>query len=167
MWPGLDLLNLETKCTHWVLIRASVVIWTNACGNLFWSSVISICWLYSKTCVNGHSKIDITNILMTNGSLMKVESIAECSPWSILQHFWPALSDNWSWKPIFGLLRVAVLHRFHCICMLFCIITGHVDVPIYSHVISTSYAVFNSAFVFVYIWFDLTNPLYSKWTCLP
>ena len=21
--------------------------------------------------------------------------------WSILQYFWPALSDNWSWKPIF------------------------------------------------------------------
>ena len=30
---------------------------------------------------NGHSKIDKTKILMTNGSLMKVESIAECSPW--------------------------------------------------------------------------------------
>ena len=30
---------------------------------------------------------------------MKVECIAE----SILQYFWPALSDNWSWKPIFGL----------------------------------------------------------------
>ena len=27
------------------------------------------------------------NILMTNGSLMKVESTAECSPWSILQAF--------------------------------------------------------------------------------
>ena len=37
---------------------------------------------------------------MTNGSLMKVESIAECSPWSILQYFWPALSDTMSWKPI-------------------------------------------------------------------
>ena len=32
---------------------------------------------------------------------MKVKCIAECSPWSILQYFWPALSDNWSWKPIF------------------------------------------------------------------
>ena len=31
---------------------------------------------------------------MTNGSLMQVESIAECSTWSILQYFWPALSDN-------------------------------------------------------------------------
>ena len=40
---------------------------------------------------------------MTNGSLMKVESSAECSPWSILQYFWPALSNNWFWKPIFGL----------------------------------------------------------------
>ena len=29
----------------------------------------------------------IIKILMTNGSLMKVKSIAECSPWSILQYF--------------------------------------------------------------------------------
>ena len=29
---------------------------------------------------------------------MKVESIAECSPWSILQYFWPALSENWSFE---------------------------------------------------------------------
>ena len=50
---------------------------------------------------------------MTNDSLMKVKNIAECSPWSILQYFWPALSDNWSWKQIFLVfLRVAVLHRF-------------------------------------------------------
>ena len=35
----------------------------------------------------GHSKINKTKILMTNGSLMKIESIAECSPWSILQYF--------------------------------------------------------------------------------
>ena len=34
---------------------------------------------------------------------MKVESIPECSPWSIMQYFWPALSDNWPWKPIFSL----------------------------------------------------------------
>ena len=40
--------------------------------------------LYSKTCANGHSKIDKAKILMTNGSLIKVESIAECS---ILQYF--------------------------------------------------------------------------------
>ena len=38
-------------------------------------------------------KIDKTKILMTNGSLIKVESIAE---WSILQYFLPALRDNWS-----------------------------------------------------------------------
>ena len=42
---------------------------------------------------------------MTNGSLMKVESNAECSPWSILQYFWPALSNNWSWNPIYGLFE--------------------------------------------------------------
>ena len=38
--------------------------------------------IYSKTCVKRPlKKKDKTNILMTNGSLMKVESIAECSPW--------------------------------------------------------------------------------------
>ena len=36
---------------------------------------------------------------------MKVESIAECSPWSILQYFLPALIDNWSWKPIIALFE--------------------------------------------------------------
>ena len=39
---------------------------------------------------------------MTNGSLMKDESIAECSYWGILQYFWPALSDNWCWNPLYG-----------------------------------------------------------------
>ena len=33
---------------------------------------------FSKTCLKRPRKIDNTNILMTNGSLMKVESIAEC-----------------------------------------------------------------------------------------
>ena len=40
-----------------------------------------------KPVLSGHSKIDKPKILMTNGSLMKVESIAECSPRSILQYF--------------------------------------------------------------------------------
>ena len=32
-------------------------------------------------------KKDKTKILITNDSLTKVKSIAECSPWSILQDF--------------------------------------------------------------------------------
>ena len=28
---------------------------------------------------------------------------AECSLWNILQYFWPALSNNWSWNPNIGL----------------------------------------------------------------
>ena len=44
-----------------------------------------ICFLYwevgttVKPVLSGHSKIDKTKILKTNGSLMKVKSIAECS----------------------------------------------------------------------------------------
>ena len=40
--------------------------------------------IYSKTGLKRSLKID-SKVLMKNGSLMKVESIAECSPWSILQ----------------------------------------------------------------------------------
>ena len=40
-----------------------------------------------KPVLSDHSKTDKTKILMTNASLMKVESIVECSPWSILQYF--------------------------------------------------------------------------------
>ena len=47
-----------------------------------------------KPVFNGHSKIVKIKILMTNGSLMKIKSIAECSPWSTLQYFWPALSNK-------------------------------------------------------------------------
>ena len=36
---------------------------------------------------------------------MKVKSNAECSTWSIMQYFLPALSDNWYWKPIFSLFE--------------------------------------------------------------
>ena len=34
---------------------------------------------YSKTCLKRPIKIDKTKVLKTNGSLMKVENIAECS----------------------------------------------------------------------------------------
>ena len=95
---------------------------------------------------NRHSKIDKTKVLKTNNRLKQVKHIAECSkimnqlslnadqkyckmlPWSILQYFWPALSENWSWKPIFrlfesGLLTQVLLHSkilFYCF-MYFCI----------------------------------------------
>ena len=53
---------------------------------------------------------------MTNGSLMKVESIAECSPWSILQYFWPAFSNNNIENQFLLFLRVTVLDRVYYMC---------------------------------------------------
>ena len=44
---------------------------------------------------------------------MKFESIAECSPWSILQYFWPALSDIWYWKPICSLFESGRFTKYH------------------------------------------------------
>ena len=37
-----------------------------------------------KPVIGGHLNIDKTKVLMENGSLMKVKSVAEFSPWSIL-----------------------------------------------------------------------------------
>ena len=40
-----------------------------------------------KPVLSGHSSIDKTKVLKTNGSLMKVDSIAECSQGAFLQYF--------------------------------------------------------------------------------
>ena len=66
----------------------------------------TVLMLYSKTYVkNGRLKRDKTKILRTNDSTMQVKSIAECSPWSILQFIWLALSNIWSRKPILSLFE--------------------------------------------------------------
>ena len=51
--------------------------------------------LYSVNLVlSGHSNIDKTKIIKTNGSLMKVKSIAECSFGAYSAILGPALSGN-------------------------------------------------------------------------
>ena len=55
---------------------------------------------------------------MTNGSLMKVESIAECFPWSILQYF---VLHKATIGPVF--LRVAILQGFTVLLPIYTICT--------------------------------------------
>ena len=43
--------------------------------------------IYSKTCLKRPLKIDKTKVLKTNGSLKKVESIAECSKRALCNTF--------------------------------------------------------------------------------
>ena len=62
---------------------------TNPVNTLYIFSSKGIHNITVKPVLSGHLKIDKTKVLMENGSLMKVESIAECSLWSILQYFWP------------------------------------------------------------------------------
>ena len=76
-----------------VLVRPSDLWWARVLVPLFYSEStnstkqkVHVDSQYSKTCLKQPLKKDKTNILITNGSLMKVESIAECSPWSILQY---------------------------------------------------------------------------------
>ena len=47
--------------------------------NFFSFFNIALFYNYSKPVLRGHTKIDKTKVLKTNGSLMNVESIAECS----------------------------------------------------------------------------------------
>ena len=112
--------------------------------NLNWSSLSDfvtyrICVhvkSYYKPVLSGHSKIDKLKILMANGGLLKVESIAECSLWC------PAFSDNWSWKPFFllfesGCFRQVLLYR-------------HMNAQLHVHVSSgTRSLYFPRAFVYV------------------
>ena len=79
---------------------------------------------------------------------MKVERIAECSPRSILQYFWPALSDNWS-SILSGCLRQVWLYNqqsiyiyaYKCLCQ--CV--GKVYYPNVNCV-----------------WFDMLGPIISE-----
>ena len=67
------LLKFRTKELHYLNINplpASLAV-TTFVG-------FSSCLFTVKPVLSGHSKIDKTNVLKTNDSLMKVESIAEC-----------------------------------------------------------------------------------------
>ena len=85
--------------------------------------------------------MDKTKILITNGSLMKV------------QYFWPALSDNRSWKPIFRLLRVTVLHRFYFTSkVIHLTITMHMQLSSWARDIISAKPSSTSHFVFASSW---------------
>ena len=49
---------------------------------------------------------------MTNDSLTNVESIAECSPWSILQYFLPALKAGILYPPVGEWLQYETISRW-------------------------------------------------------
>ena len=66
------------------------------------SKTLKVQYNLFKTATQKRQNIDLND---KSGSLMKVESIAECSKGSILQYFRPAFSDNWFSKPIFGLFE--------------------------------------------------------------
>ena len=55
--------------------------------------VVLLIAIIIETCLNRTLKNRQNKDLKTNVSLMKVESAAECSPWGILQNFWPPLSE--------------------------------------------------------------------------
>ena len=81
-------------------------------------------WIYRQTLYNVAVKAGIylkavevcytpsPMTFMTNGSLMKVKSIAECSYWSILKYFGPRLSEISLKNQFLVFLRVAVYTGF-------------------------------------------------------
>ena len=73
--------DIMLRLTHTKIIEMS-------CSKLFfyWDELLLKSYTV-KPVLSGHLNIDKTKVLMQNGSLMKIKSIAECSPWSILQYF--------------------------------------------------------------------------------
>ena len=72
---------------------------------------------YSIPCLKRPLKNRQTNILMTNGRLMKVECVAVCSSWSG-EHsaiLLICIKREFALKTIFCLFRVPVLDRFYFI----------------------------------------------------
>ena len=61
--------------------------------------------IYSKTCLKRPLKKKTKMGFKTDFCLMQVKSIAECSPWSILQYFRPSLSYLLSIRFLFCLLE--------------------------------------------------------------
>ena len=59
-------------------------------------------WCYSKTCLKLPLKIRQNKGLKDKWLLNEGWKYCRMLFWSILQYFWPALSDNLSWKPILG-----------------------------------------------------------------
>ena len=104
-------LSLSQGAMGWSVVYDSGISWQYlivSCWSkprscrIFWLKLIAL--LYSKTCVkrslkNRQNKFLMTKTSLANGSLMKIESIAESSLWDILQYFRHALNGNMSWKP--------------------------------------------------------------------
>ena len=61
-----------------------------------------------KPVFRGHRKRRPKFVFKTNYRLMQVKSIAECSPWSILQYFRPSLSYHLSLRSLICLLKTGL-----------------------------------------------------------
>ena len=71
-----------------------------------------------KPVLSSHSKRTQKMVFNTDYCLMQVKSIAECSPWSILQYFWPSLSYHFSIKMfVFSIIKWPLAIDFTvCVC---------------------------------------------------
>ena len=85
---------------------------------MYQSHVQAHIYMYSKTCLKRPPKIDKTNVLKANGSLMKVESISECSLGAFCNTFDLHLTMICLENQFLVFSRVDVLDRFYCIALL-------------------------------------------------
>ena len=71
-----------------IVVVYNFIVWVRKLQTKVYGLVDNSTCIFSavKPVLSGQSKVDKTKVLMANGSLMKVESIAEYCPWSILQY---------------------------------------------------------------------------------
>ena len=82
-------ISVQSWSSSLLILKHSTDLSIRYLMSLYALNVYSTC----KTCLKRPLETDKTKVLMENGSLMKVESIAE----NILQYFWPALSNSQLW----------------------------------------------------------------------
>ena len=86
-WVILTLTLTSGFISRFFLLYYSYLSWNVSCARPIPLGAFVMClwhflfffYYYSKTCLKWPLKIDKTKVLTTNGSLMKVKSIAECS----------------------------------------------------------------------------------------
>ena len=116
----------ELICRNPVISMHLKAEWETVWTLISWLHRSQLIWIYtifkagySKICLKLPLKRTPKLVFNTNYRLMQVKSIAECSPWSILQYFRPSLSYHFPLRHLFclflsGRLRQVFLYIEVC-----------------------------------------------------
>ena len=96
----------------------SMYIYCVEYGIVVWDCImiLPVIKYYSKTCLKWPLSKKPKMVFNANYRLMKVKSIAECSPWSILHYLRPSLSHHLSLRSLFCIFLIVCLRQVLLFC---------------------------------------------------